>query len=129
MVSNVNTATTKNLVIQGLRSVAVLSVLLFHAGVPWLKGGFLGVDVFFVISGYVITSLLHREITSKTFSFASFYEKRAWRLLPVLMVCLAITALIFLFLTPTPFDNNLGKSIFYASFGLSNFHFAQALDY
>jgi peptidoglycan/LPS O-acetylase OafA/YrhL len=129
MNSNSSTANTKNLVIQGLRSVAVLSVLMFHAGVPWLKGGFLGVDVFFVISGYVITCLLQRELTDGSFSFASFYEKRAWRLLPVLAVCLAVTGLIFLFLTPMPFDKNLGKSLFFSSFGLANFHFAQALDY
>lgn len=129
MISNSNTVNTKNLVIQGLRSVAVLSVLLFHAGVPWLKGGFLGVDVFFVISGYVITLLLQRELTNGSFSFASFYEKRAWRLLPVLTVCLAVTALVFLFLTPMPFDKSLGKSLFFASFGLANFHFAEALDY
>ena len=129
MGSNLNTANTKNLVIQGLRSVAVLSVLLFHAGVPWLQGGFLGVDVFFVISGYVITSLLQREITNGSFSFASFYEKRAWRLLPVLTVCLAVTGLVFLFLTPMPFDKSLAKSLFFASFGISNFHFANVLDY
>lgn len=78
--------------IDGLRAIAVLSVILFHAGVPGLSGGFVGVDVFFVISGYLITGILLRELSAGTFSLVTFYERRARRILPalflVLLMCL-----------------------------------------
>ena len=69
--------------IEGLRAVAVLAVVLFHAGVPGVGGGFIGVDVFFVISGFLITGLLWREVsTSGTVRLSRFYGARARRLLP-----------------------------------------------
>ncbi|OXR50240.1 hypothetical protein PuT2_05640 [Pusillimonas sp. T2] len=78
--------------IDGLRAIAVLSVILFHAGMPGLSGGFVGVDVFFVISGYLITGILLRELASGEFSIAKFYERRIRRIFPalffVLLVCL-----------------------------------------
>ena len=68
---------------EGLRAVAVLAVVLFHAGMPGVGGGFVGVDVFFVISGFLITGLLWREVsTSSTVRLARFYGARARRLLP-----------------------------------------------
>ncbi|WP_043526494.1 acyltransferase family protein [Litchfieldella xinjiangensis] len=76
--------------IDGLRAVAVLPVILFHAGFTWFAGGYVGVDVFFVISGYLITTILINELESGTFSIAKFYERRARRILPALffvMVC------------------------------------------
>lgn len=79
--------------IQGLRAIAVLSVVAFHAELP-VPGGFTGVDVFFVISGYVITLLLLREHSRGTFSFATFYARRAQRLLPALAVVVATTFVI-----------------------------------
>src|SRR4051812_18601516 len=75
--------------IDGLRSIAIVSVVLFHAGVETFKGGFVGVDVFFVISGYLITKLLQEEIATGQFSFRLFLERRARRLLPALFVVLA----------------------------------------
>ena len=75
--------------IQGLRAIAVLSVIAFHAELP-VPGGFTGVDVFFVISGYVITLLLLREHSKGTLSFATFYARRAQRLLPALAVMVAV---------------------------------------
>ncbi|MCA9651723.1 MAG: acyltransferase [Myxococcales bacterium] len=72
--------------IDGLRAIAVIPVVLFHAGVAWMRGGFVGVDVFFVISGYLITTLIVRERASGSFSFAHFYERRARRILPALFV-------------------------------------------
>lgn len=82
--------TTHRPEIDGLRAVAVLSVVLFHAGVPWLPGGFVGVDVFFVISGYLITAILLAERSRGDFSYARFYARRARRILPLLItVCLA----------------------------------------
>lgn len=72
--------------IDGLRAFAVLPVILFHAGFNNFSGGFVGVDVFFVISGYLITSILLNDIANGDFSFAKFYEKRARRILPALFV-------------------------------------------
>ncbi len=78
--------------IDGLRAIAVLSVIFFHAGIPGFSGGFVGVDVFFVISGYLITGILLREHASDQFSLGRFYERRIRRILPalffVLLVCI-----------------------------------------
>ena len=77
--------------IGGLRAVAVLPVLIFHAKLGFFHGGFLGVDVFFVISGFLITSILVEEISQKTFSFANFYERWVRRLLPAPIFMTAAT--------------------------------------
>ena len=71
--------------IDGLRGLAVLSVILFHAGFDVLTGGYVGVDIFFVISGYLITSIIINDIRSDSFSLAEFYERRARRILPALL--------------------------------------------
>ncbi len=68
--------------IDGLRGVAVLSVVFYHAGFETFSGGFVGVDVFFVISGFLITRLVRNEIAEGSFSFLNFYLRRARRLLP-----------------------------------------------
>ena len=65
--------------IDGLRTVAVLPVILFHAGFSLFSGGFVGVDVFFVISGYLITTIILREVAAGDFSILRFYERRAHR--------------------------------------------------
>lgn len=74
--------------IDGLRAVAVVPVILFHAGVAWFSGGFVGVDVFFVISGYLITTIILADLAVGRFSIARFYERRARRILPALSVVL-----------------------------------------
>lgn len=78
--------------IDGLRALAVLPVILFHAGFELFSGGFVGVDVFFVISGYLITTILIQELDNKRFSIVSFYERRARRILPalffIMLVCI-----------------------------------------
>ena len=74
--------------IDGLRAIAVIPVILFHAGFSLFSGGFIGVDVFFVISGYLLTSIIVREREAGSFSFARFYERRARRILPVLLLIL-----------------------------------------
>lgn len=79
--------------IDGLRAIAVTAVILFHGGVVPLAGGYAGVDVFFVLSGYLITAILLREIEGGTHSILRFYERRARRILPALAVMLAATSL------------------------------------
>jgi peptidoglycan/LPS O-acetylase OafA/YrhL len=80
--------------IQALRGWAILLVLLHHARLlPALKAGYLGVDVFFVVSGYLITGIVHRALLEGTFSFAAFYVRRANRLLPAAYVTFVATAL------------------------------------
>ncbi|MDN5716304.1 MAG: acyltransferase [Janibacter sp.] len=86
-------ASARRLDIEGLRAVAILLVLVYHAGVPWLTGGFIGVDVFFVISGFLITGLLVREIESTgRVSLPRFYARRAKRLLPATVLVIITTA-------------------------------------
>lgn len=75
--------------IDGLRAIAVIPVILFHAGFSLFSGGFVGVDVFFVISGYLITSILLRELERNEFSISGFYERRARRILPALFFVIA----------------------------------------
>ena len=77
--------------IDGLRAVAVLAVVLHHLSAPLVPGGYVGVDVFFVISGYLITSIISREIAEGSFTFTGFYERRARRIFPALFAMMAVT--------------------------------------
>lgn len=87
--------------VDGLRALAVLPVVLYHAGVPLFSGGFVGVDVFFVISGYLITSIILAELACGEFSLIRFYERRARRILPALSVMmLACLPMAWLWLDP-----------------------------
>jgi peptidoglycan/LPS O-acetylase OafA/YrhL len=79
--------------IDGLRALAVLPVLLFHAGIPGVGGGYVGVDVFFVISGYLITGIIHREVSEGRFSIVRFYERRVRRLLSALFAVVLVTTI------------------------------------
>jgi len=76
--------------IDGLRAIAVIPVILFHAGFKTFSGGFVGVDVFFVISGYLITSIIISDLAEGKFSLANFYERRARRILPALLFVMAV---------------------------------------
>ncbi|MEY4911591.1 MAG: hypothetical protein RL761_1254, partial [Pseudomonadota bacterium] len=87
--------------IDGLRCIAVLSVIFFHINDTWLTGGFVGVDVFFVISGYLITSQIQKDIFSNSFTLKNFYLRRIRRILPPLLVMLlASSAAALAILTP-----------------------------
>lgn len=92
--------------IDGLRSLAILPVLLFHAGVPGFDGGFVGVDIFFVISGFLITGIIAEELEAKRFSILTFYERRARRILPALAFFSLLTLVAaWIFLLPSFFED------------------------
>jgi peptidoglycan/LPS O-acetylase OafA/YrhL len=117
--------------IEGLRAVAILAVLAFHTRVPWLGGGFVGVDVFFVISGFLITGLLLREIASSgRLDLPGFYARRARRLLPAALVVIAVTvALSAVILSPLRFPGVAADGAAAAVY-VSNYRFALiATDY
>ena len=118
--------------IDGLRAIAVLSVIIYHAGFEInisnhiykiLPGGFLGVDIFYVISGYLITFLILEKIKSNTFSFLEFYERRARRLLPVLFLVILVSIIAgYILMMPSQFKDLAGSAIS-SIFFLSNFWF------
>ena len=115
--------------IDGLRAIAVGAVILYHAQITILghqhfKGGFIGVDIFFVISGYLITSIILKElVTTGTFSFKHFYERRVRRILPVLLfVMLVSLPFAWMYLLPSSFVD-FSKSILYSLGFSSNFYF------
>ncbi|MEZ6011340.1 MAG: acyltransferase family protein [Hyphomonas sp.] len=109
--------------VDGLRSVAVLSVLLFHAGFSVFSGGFVGVDVFFVISGYLITAHLLNDQEAGEFSFAKFYLRRARRLLPAGFFTLAACLVAGVFLLDPDHLRSLAESTIFALFSLPNIFF------
>lgn len=115
--------------IDGLRAIAVLIVVLFHAFPHSLKGGFIGVDVFFVISGYLISGILFKDIINGEYSIKTFYERRINRIFPalifVILVCIA--ASYFLMFKDERVD--FFKSILFASTFLANLFFYQKIDY
>jgi len=115
--------------IDGLRAIAVVAVILYHAQIAILghslfKGGFIGVDIFFVISGYLITSIILKElVTTGTFSFKHFYERRIRRILPALLfVMLSTLPFAWIYLLPSSFID-FSKSILYSLGFSSNFYF------
>jgi peptidoglycan/LPS O-acetylase OafA/YrhL len=115
--------------VDGLRAVAVLAVVLFHAGIPGLPGGFVGVDVFFVISGFLITRIITEEIDASRFSLLRFYERRARRILPALFAMMAVTAAVAaVFLIPDALAD-FGRSAAAAALSVSNVYFWRTSGY
>lgn len=109
--------------LDGLRAVAVLPVILFHLGFPYTPGGFVGVDVFFVLSGYLITRQIALELSEGRFSLLDFYDRRMRRLLPALFAMLiGSTILALLVLLPRDLDA-FGESLVAAVLSISNFYF------
>ena len=115
--------------IDGLRALAVLPVIFFHAGFEWFNGGFVGVDVFLVISGYLITTIIINEMAEGKFSIVNFYERRARRILPalffVMLVCLPFA---WFWLTPGDLKD-FGQSLVAVSTFSSNILFWQEGGY
>ena len=109
--------------IDGLRALAVVPVVLYHAGIPGFSGGYVGVDIFFVISGYLITMLILRDVEAGCFSIVRFYERRARRILPALIfVTLACVPIAWISMIPKDFDD-FAASIWSVALFVSNFHF------
>lgn len=115
--------------IDGLRALAVMPVLLFHGGFQNFSGGYVGVDIFFVISGYLITSIIINELHAGTFSILKFYERRARRILPALfLVMLVSLPFAWLWMSPTGL-HDFSKSVVAVSLFLSNILFWKEAGY
>jgi peptidoglycan/LPS O-acetylase OafA/YrhL len=115
--------------INGLRAIAVLLVVLFHFSIPGFSGGFIGVDVFFVISGYLMTAIIFNRIDKNTFSAIDFYLARAKRIIPALLVlCMVLLTIHWFIMTPSEYTE-LGEQTAAASLFLSNILFWQGSGY
>ncbi|MFT3727272.1 MAG: acyltransferase family protein [Terricaulis sp.] len=115
--------------IQGLRAVAVVSVVLYHANANWLPGGFVGVDIFFVISGYLIAGILLGEMERGAYSLSGFYERRVRRLFPALFAMLATVLVVAAFTYAPDAYKELGKATLATLFFVSNFLFESLSGY
>jgi len=109
--------------IDGLRALAVLPVILFHGGISGFSGGYIGVDIFFVISGYLITSIILDEIKRNDFSIINFYERRARRILPALSVVLICTTIAAYILMPPALLKSYSNSLVSVTTFSSNIYF------
>ena len=115
--------------IQGLRAIAVLSVVLFHFGLYGLEGGYLGVDIFFVISGYLIGQIIMKDLESNQFSISHFYKNRAVRLFPNLLLMLFASVIVSWFLL-RPYDFfQFGKSLQFSGLYVTNIVFSKQQGY
>ena len=115
--------------IDGLRALAVVPVILFHAGFEWISGGYVGVDIFFVISGYLITSILLKEQQQGNYSIVNFYERRARRILPALFIVLLVCLPFAWFLLLPHELKDFGKSLIAVVTFVSNILFWLETDY
>ena len=107
--------------IDGLRAVAVLSVVSFHAFPAWIKGGFIGVDVFFVISGFLISTIIFENLDRGTFSFSEFYARRIKRIFPALLLVLIVSYIFGWFALLADEYEQLGRHIAAGAGFVSNF--------
>ena len=115
--------------IDGLRALAVIPVVLFHAGIAGFSGGFVGVDIFFVISGYLITSIILNEQQKDSFTLAGFYERRARRILPALMLVVLLSAVAAWYLLLPAELVDFGESLASVGVFASNILFWTQSDY
>lgn len=112
-----------------LRAVAVLAVLFFHFDIPGFNGGFLGVDIFFVISGYLITLHIRQQVANSKFSFISFYLRRIRRLFPALFAILVLSSIAAIFILPKSLLEGFTTSQIAAATYVSNIYFWMISDY
>jgi peptidoglycan/LPS O-acetylase OafA/YrhL len=109
--------------VDGLRALAVVAVIFYHLNLAGFRGGYIGVDVFFVISGYLIASMIQADIARNTFSFLGFYERRIRRIIPALFALLVVSLLAFWFLLMPEDYKRLGQAAFSSVFSVANFFF------
>lgn len=114
--------------IDGLRAVAVISVILYHIERTWLPGGYVGVDIFFVISGFLITSIIWRELAHGTFSIGDFYLRRIRRIIPVMLVVVSATLVAGMLLLLPDALERLSLSAIYSVVSAANIYFWRHLD-
>jgi peptidoglycan/LPS O-acetylase OafA/YrhL len=115
--------------IDGLRAVAILFIMLFHSNLNYLNGGYIGVDIFFVISGYLISSKIINDIKSNQFSIFDFWERRARRILPALFFVLAFSTLIAFFVFFPSDLMNFSASLISVITLTSNIYFSKTTGY
>src|SRR5260370_11858991 len=115
--------------IDGLRALAVIPVLFYHVRIPGFPGGFVGVDIFFVISGYLICGMIDEDVRNGSFSLSNFYQRRMLRILPALFVMfLVASALAYLYCLPVELED-YSKSLASAAGSVSNVYFAATAGY
>ena len=115
--------------IDGLRAIAVIPVILFHAGIFGFSGGYIGVDIFFVISGYLITTIILDELSQNKFPIKNFYERRAKRILPALSAVLVVTTFLAFIFMPANLLKSYANSLMSVVTFTSNFHFFTTSGY
>jgi len=115
--------------IDGIRAIAVLAVMVAHSDIGILPGGFAGVDIFFVISGYLISGIIFRDLENGEFSFSTFYKRRAKRIFPALFAMLFIVSLAAWFLLTPSELTDYSASVFFSLFFLSNAYFIDFTSY
>ena len=115
--------------IDGLRALAVIPVLLYHVGVPGFAGGFVGVDIFFVISGYLICGMIDADLREGSFSLGNFYKRRILRILPALFVMFLVTSILaYVYCLPVELEE-YSRSLASAVGSISNIYFAATAGY
>ncbi|WP_324827109.1 acyltransferase family protein [Qipengyuania zhejiangensis] len=115
--------------IDGLRSIAVLAVVIFHLGATFMPGGYVGVDVFFVISGFLITGILHQEMEAGEYSLLEFYKRRVLRIVPALVALFTGVLVAGAWLLFPVEQVDLGKTVAAAAGFISNIYFMLTADY
>ena len=115
--------------IDGLRAIAVVVIILFHLKVAGFAGGFIGVDVFFVVSGYLITQIIVFNLAEGSFSFKDFYIRRSTRILPALLATILVILPLAMYLQQPASLVHTAKESIYAVFSLSNFYFWSETSY
>ena len=115
--------------LDGLRAIAVIFVILFHSGIELFSGGFIGVDIFFVLSGYLITGIIFKKLESNSFSFYDFYAKRIKRLIPPVIIIKIFSLVVgYYLMNPYQFLILIDQA-FYSTILLSNFYLSNNSDY
>jgi peptidoglycan/LPS O-acetylase OafA/YrhL len=115
--------------IDGLRALAVIPVLFYHVGIPGFAGGFVGVDIFFVISGYLICGMIDGDIRDGSFAIGNFYKRRVLRILPALFVMFLVTSILaYIYCLPVELED-YSKSLASAVGSVSNVYFAATAGY